>query len=357
MTPELKGEFESSWRDLHPRLRALLAARRISPDRHEDLIQETALRLYGMWERVDQTRPSWPLAKTIVLNLVRDEFRTKRITEPLEASPEKAFDYDLEAQGIARIELERVRVALASLSELQRRALLVEIGVHPAGVAAPVDKMTRSRARKRLASLLQDASALVSLRWLRIPDLLHGAGLLRGAGTAGIACFACLFGASVIAIGAGPLATDAGARPTEAARVASGGSFGGHVDPASATSSVLLRDAFLETREGSGKADTSGAGKGSRAGGSASASASSSNSAGGGGSLPGAPVPSVPDLTTPGGSPEEVPGVPSVPVTTTTSTMPGLPPEGESGPPALEVERAASAVVPLSSLESDLPKV
>lgn len=354
MTPELRNEFESSWRDLHPRLRAMLAARRISPDRHEDLIQETALRLYGMWERVDRTRPSWPLAKTIVLNLVRDEFRTKRVTEPLEGSPDRAFDYDLEAQGIARLELERVRVALSSLSELQRQALLVEIGVHPRGVVAPVDKMTRSRARKRLASLLQDVSALVSLRWVRIPDLLHGAGLLRGAGTAGVACFACLFGASVIAIGTGPLATEAGARPREIPRISSpGGPFAIQVDSGSAKASVLLRDAFLPAR--GEKTDTGGgAVKGSRAGGSQS---TSNGATAGGSTVPSAPLPSAPDLTTPGGSSEEVPDVPAVPATTTSTTMPGLAPEGESGPPALEVERAASAVVPLSSLESELPKV
>lgn len=351
MTPEQRNEFESSWRDLHPRLRAMLAARRISPDRHEDLIQETALRLYGMWERVDRRRPSWPLAKTIVLNLVRDEFRTNRVTEPLEASPDRAFDYDLEAQGIARIELERVRVALASLSELQRQALLLEVGVHAGGPVAPADKMTRSRARKRLASILQEVSALVSLRLARIPDLLQGAGFLKGAGTAGIACFACLFGASVIAIGAGPLVTDAGARPREVMRIPSSASVISELSSSAGKTSVLLRDAFLDARDE--ETGATGSTNRSRAGGSHSASSGSAS----GTSMPAAPeVPSVPDLTTPGGSSEDVPDVPTVPVSTPTTTMPGLNPEGESGPPALDVERAASAVAPLSSLEEGLPK-
>ena len=354
MTPELRNEFEISWRDLHPRLRAMLTARRISADRHEDLIQETALRLYGMWERVDRTRPSWPLAKTIVLNLMRDEFRTKRITEPLEDSPDPVFDYDLEAQGIARIELERVREALGRLSHLQRQALLVEIGAHPRSEGTPSDKMTRSRARKRLVSLLQDASALVSLRWARLPDLLHGAGFLRGAGNAGIACFACLFGASVIAIGAGPLAADAGARPQEVRRTHSSGSLYLSPSSASGSTSVLLRDRFLEAKDNPAKAGISQTAKGARA---KDSDANPTGSGTGTPSLPSAPVPSVPDLSTPGGSgpSEDVPEVPSVPGTPTT-TMPDLSPEGESGPPDLDVERAASAVVPLSSLERDLPK-
>ena len=353
MTPELRNEFESSWRDLHPRLRAMLAARRISADRHEDLIQETALRLYGMWERVDRTRPSWPLAKTIVLNLVRDEFRNKRVTEPLDLSPDRAFDYDLETQGIARLELERVRTALSSMSELQRRALLVEIGVHPADGCAPADKMTRSRARKRLASLLQDASALVSLRLARIPELLHGAGLFRGAGHVAVACVACLFGASVVAIGAGPLAEDARARPLDARRGASSAWTDLSADSSLHSSSLLLRDSFLEARDGASGDGNVSATKGSRSGN----KGSTSNGGAEGSTVPTAPVPSVPDLTTPGGSSEDVPEVPTVPISTPTTTMPGLPPEGESGPPAIEdVERAASAVAPLSSLESDLPQ-
>ena len=349
MTPEQRSHFESCWRELEPRLRGMLAARRISTDRHEDLVQETALRLYGMWERVDSTRPSWPLAKTIVLNLVRDEFRTKRVLEPLETSPDKAFDYDLEAQGIARIELERVRVALASLTELQRRSLLVEIGVHSEGLPVENDKMTRSRARKRLAALLEQVSALVSLRWARMPDLLHGAGLFKGAGTAGVACLACLFGASVVAIGAGPLASDAGARPSELRRppVVSAATL---IVATSGPTDVLVRDSFLDARDASGKTAPATTSKGSRAG--RGADSSSSGTAGGTG-VPTPSTPSVPDLSTPGGSSEDVPGVPSVPVSPPSTSMPSLGTDREGGPPSVEISVSA----PLPDLESDLPKL
>lgn len=357
MTPELRSEFETSWRDLHPRLHAMLLGRGIRPDRHDDLIQETALRLYGMWERVDRSRPSWPLAKTIVLNLLRDECRTNRVTEPLDEFPEQAFDYDLERQGIARIELDRVREALGSLTDLQRRALLVEIGVHPAGDGGAADKMVRMRARKRLTALLEEVSALVSLRWVRLPDLLQGVGLLRPAGNAAIACFACIFGASVLAINTGPLATEAEARPQDRVvqdRVLDGVMSG--IDTASLVGSdLLVRDSLQPARSPKAASDSSEAVTGKR--GKAAASAADADEAGSGGSTE-TELPSTSDLEAPRSPSEDVPEVPDTKVSVESDGLPGSDSEGESGPPAVEdVERAATAVVPLSSLDPEVPEL
>ena len=365
MTPELRSEFETSWRDLHPRLHAMLLGRGIRPDRHDDLIQETALRLYGMWERVDRSRPSWPLAKTIVLNLLRDECRTNRATQPLEDFPEQAFDYDLERQGIARIELDRVREALGSLTDLQRRALLVEIGVHPAGDGGAADKMVRMRARKRLLALLEEVSALVSLRWVRLPDLLQGAGLLRGAGNVAIACFACVFGASVIAINTGPLAT--GAEASQQDRVVHDRSLDLVIDALegsagfAAGSVLLVRDSLQPARTAkteqvsseavSGKRDKNGEADGTPA----TATAESTDEGGG---TRGAELPSTSDLEAPRSPSEDVPDVPNPTVSVESDGLPGSDSEGESGPPAVEdVERAAAAVVPLSSLDPEAPEL
>lgn len=350
MTPELRNEFEISWKELQPRLRVMLAARRVGMDRHEDLLQETALRLYRMWERVDRSKPSWPLAKTIALNLLRDEYRTRRVTQSLEDSPEQPFDYDLEAQGIARLELERVHKALSSLTELQRRALLVEIGVLPTGEPCSGDKMVRMRARKRLVSLLEDVSAVVSLRWVKLPDLLQGAGLFRGAGNAAIACFACIFGASVAAIGVGPLGEEASARPHFDAPVSRPAQIA-LAEETHTRSAILTRDSLREGTDAGTSVGTSATAKKKRSNGVSSSGAPESQTAGSGDSkLSGSSdvdVPSVP-------SGEQVPDAPSVPVPSA-PTIPGSGPE-ESEPPALDVERAVStAAASLTSLDQDPP--
>lgn len=359
MTPELRSEFETSWRDLRPRLHAMLLGRGIRRDRHDDLIQETALRLYGMWERVDRSRPSWPLAKTIVLNLLRDECRTRRATEPLDDLPEQAFDYDLERQGIARIELDRVREALDSLTDLQRRALLVEIGVHPAGDGGAADKMARMRARKRLTALLEEVSALVSLRWVRISDLLQGAGLLRPAGSAAIACFACIFGASVLAINTGPLATEAEARPQDRALQASvfDRALSGLEAVPWAGSDLLARDSLQPARSQKVASDSSETVTGKRGKTAAGSSTGTGQTAGSEGST-GTELPSTSDLDAPRSPSEDVPEVPDPKVSVESDGLPGSDSEGESGPPAVEdVERAATAVVPLSSLDPEAPEL
>ena len=64
---------------------------------------------------------------------------------------------DLEAAGIARIELGRVRSALPQLSQRQREVLLAEIGRETPAMQA--DKMTRSRARRKLNYLVGRASS------------------------------------------------------------------------------------------------------------------------------------------------------------------------------------------------------
>jgi hypothetical protein len=346
MTPEQRKEFETSWRDLHPRLRAMFSARRIHPDRLEDLIQETALRLYRMWERVDRSRPSWPLAKTIALNLLRDEFRAHRLIEPLDDVPEKAFDYDLEAQGIARIELERVRVALDSLTAIQRRAILEEIGISvPREINPSAEKMVRSRARKRLATLLEEVSAVVSLRWAKLPDLFQGVGLFRGAGNTAVACLMCLFGASVAAIGVGPLAEPAKARPAHPRTL---------IQPQASAQTLGHTPAQSMLREttavkGATAASTGTGSKSSRAG--------KDGASGGSTTQPGALDPgsvgTPTELGLPGASPEEVPSTDTMPATITISSAPETSPdgEGEAVPSPGQVVEAAAASLSSTKLE------
>lgn len=170
MTPERRRDFEHQWPTIQSGLKGLLARKKVPFGDHDDLIQETALRLYGMWGRVDPSRSPWPLAVTIALNLVRDGSRRRPIREVASADvPDVPDSHEVERAGLARVELGRVRDALHELSPAYRSALLMEVGdatvSSTAGSAA--QKMTRVRARRKLVQLVEKVSALLPLRYLR----------------------------------------------------------------------------------------------------------------------------------------------------------------------------------------------
>ena len=60
MSPEKKRDFEAEWPLLARRLRFFLGRKHVPHAQQDDLIQDTALRLYKMWDSVDRTRPAWP---------------------------------------------------------------------------------------------------------------------------------------------------------------------------------------------------------------------------------------------------------------------------------------------------------
>ena len=148
------GSFEEQWPPLAARLGKRMA--RSCPDacEREDLVQEVGLRLFRMWDRIDD-RPLWPLVLTIALNLRRDAHRAwHEPVMPLTQDPPATFD--VEREGLARVELRRVHEALQLLSAAHREVLLAEIGnLPPANMTAGAMKMTRMRARRRLNQLLE----------------------------------------------------------------------------------------------------------------------------------------------------------------------------------------------------------
>ena len=186
MSPEDRHEFENVWPELSLRLKSFLARKRIPFDQREDLVQETGARLVANWDKVDTARPTWPLAMTIALNLVRD--RARKQSELIAEIPDMAQDYDLEAAGIARLELDRVRSAMSHLSSRQQEVLLAEIGRETSTMRS--DKMTRSRARRKLNHLVGRATAGLSLQFRRLADLVHAAVGTDGA-LQGLGCSAC----------------------------------------------------------------------------------------------------------------------------------------------------------------------
>ena len=200
MSPELRAEFEALWPALSARLDRFLANRNVSPCKRDDVIQETAIRLFGIWTTVDRTRSPWPLTITIALNLVRDESRSARNRELYGELPETAGPHHVETSGLARIELARVAEALEALPKLQRAALMREIGINgTAFTTREAEKMLRLRARKRLRSILERVSGILVLRPRRDPADLNTVLMARDGLTQVATCFAC----AVLGIAAG----------------------------------------------------------------------------------------------------------------------------------------------------------
>jgi DNA-directed RNA polymerase specialized sigma24 family protein len=228
MTPERRRDFEHQWPSIQSGLKSLLARKKVPTLEHEDLIQETALRLYGMWGRVDPTRSPWPLAVTIALNLVRDGTRHRPIRELSSAEvPDVPDLHEVERAGLARVELGRVRAALGELSPAYRQSLLVEVGdaTARADAGAAAQKMTRVRARRKLVQLVEKVSAVLTLRHLKFwrsqwfTDLGQWFLGAREGILGSIPCIACLaVGATVVATNVviAPPSAEALTRPSTA---------------------------------------------------------------------------------------------------------------------------------------------
>ena len=166
-------EFDAAWAEMRDRLGRVLAARGVPAQDRDDLLQETALRLYRVWGNLDPAQPVWPYAVTIALNLWRDSLRSAA-THVREVSPvlefDNADDVDVERTVIAREELASVSAALRQLAPEQRRLVLetdeLTSVVRPLRAA---ERMSRMRVRRELARVVGRASAIAALIWLRRP--------------------------------------------------------------------------------------------------------------------------------------------------------------------------------------------
>lgn len=151
--------FEEWWAELRDAVRAWLLRRRCPPHMVDDIVQETGLRLFKMWDEIDAMRSPRGLAFTIATNLLWDERNRRSAREVVGDVPEQSCE-DVERAGIARLELARVRRAMSRLNPQQRAVLLAEIGDATGPDSSPdAIKMMRMRARKRLHALLDTAPA------------------------------------------------------------------------------------------------------------------------------------------------------------------------------------------------------
>ena len=191
MSPEKIRDFEAEWPLLARRLKLFLGRKKVPASQVEDLIQETALRLYKMWDSVDRSRPACALTVTIALNLLRDEYRKAGHADIVSDLPDIPHSCDVERVGMARVELGRVRDALALMTPAHRSVLLAEVGYGVLAAEPAGDKMRRMRARRKLTQLLEQVSAIFVLPTRKLSDAIHGMLGLRDGLVAGTSCLLC----------------------------------------------------------------------------------------------------------------------------------------------------------------------
>lgn len=156
--------FDGEWVDELPRLRRMLARHGVPADEVDDVVQETAVRLYTAWDRLFDGRPLRPLVTTIALNVARDYHRrSSHWARPVAAVPEDLLvdSYGVDSAVLARLEVARTARALSTLSPGHRRTVLEAVAddlqAEEAGrTRAPAaTRMARTRARRHLAAALE----------------------------------------------------------------------------------------------------------------------------------------------------------------------------------------------------------
>lgn len=166
MSPE--EYFATLWPKLVPKLRTMLARAGAPVTDRDDLVQETALRLYRMWPKVDHERGIEPLACRIAMNAWRDQWRRRGDREVLGDVPEVAAGPDTERVALARIEVHEVSRALGRLRPSTAAVLRVaaadaESDASTEGGTPAALRMARCRARRALQASLRVACAAAVL--------------------------------------------------------------------------------------------------------------------------------------------------------------------------------------------------
>jgi DNA-directed RNA polymerase specialized sigma24 family protein len=173
-----RESFDEAWPALAERLRRTLTARGVPAQDRDDVVQETALRVYRSWTGLDPNRPAWPFVITVGVNIWRDVIRerTGRIAQchPTEHI-EVTADLDVERDVLARQELANTVVAMRALAPEQRRLLLAteEFG-ETRRPLLPAERVARMRVRRQLARAVGRASAVLVVLWLRRPGRTTG---------------------------------------------------------------------------------------------------------------------------------------------------------------------------------------
>lgn len=163
---ESRAWFEEEWPGISIRLERFLISRAVrSP---EDIVQETAVRMFQAWNRIDHSRPLWPFVSTVAINVARDELRQGKGREVLGDPPEEMASVGTEEATLARLEFQRVCTAMTKLNDGHRRVLLDELTSNTTerGRTKAAANMVKLRARRRLTAIVEGMSvALIGLRF------------------------------------------------------------------------------------------------------------------------------------------------------------------------------------------------
>lgn len=171
--------FDTEWSQVSKRIGGTLARRGVAASDREDILQETALRLFRSWDKLDETRPVEPYARVIANNVWRDALRRGPKEDPVEQLPEIVSAPDsVEHVCEVRDEFSRVRRALGAMRLDQSRLLYAvaaeEAGDVPAAPATDAVRMARMRARRQLRVALEVASGLVAAFWAGVCRIGRG---------------------------------------------------------------------------------------------------------------------------------------------------------------------------------------
>jgi DNA-directed RNA polymerase specialized sigma24 family protein len=138
-------------------------------DEVDDVVQETALRLFAAWGRVFEDQPVRPLVTTIALNVARDLHRRER-TRPrfVPVLPDlRDENLSVDRTALARLEVSRTAKAMSAMPAARRQVLAravteelagEEVGRHRAPAAF---RMALTRARRELATAVELAGCLM----------------------------------------------------------------------------------------------------------------------------------------------------------------------------------------------------
>ncbi|MDP9067900.1 MAG: sigma-70 family RNA polymerase sigma factor [Actinomycetota bacterium] len=139
----------------------MLRRRRVPEWLADDIVQETGIKLWKMWDDVDPDRPVAGLGKAVAVNVLRDYWRQSARREVTGAVPDRAGIADVEREGLARTELRAVGRALRQLQPDYRGVLLAEVGLmdEPVRSGRGAIRMLRVRARRELEGLVDRGSS------------------------------------------------------------------------------------------------------------------------------------------------------------------------------------------------------
>src|SRR5690349_5752483 len=108
--------FAEEWPTLSRRLAGTLRRRGLSGSDRDDVVQETAMRVFQAWTQLDSKRSLEPFAQTVAINVWRDRLRRAKFEDSVAHVPDQVGpDDSVEQICVLRDELAEVGRSLATM--------------------------------------------------------------------------------------------------------------------------------------------------------------------------------------------------------------------------------------------------